>query len=75
MRVAPSYTLTKLPGSAVPVRVRVVSEVRPSPSTPVSVPMAVIAGAAGAVVSTVQITDGVNGEVLSAASVAFTLRS
>ena len=34
-----------------------------------------ITGASGAVVSTVQFTAGVNGEVLSAASVAFTLRS
>ena len=42
-----AYRLTVLPGSAVPVTVSPVALVTPSPRTPVSGPMPVMAGMAG----------------------------
>ncbi|ARF89233.1 uncharacterized protein BCN122_II2490 [Burkholderia cenocepacia] len=74
--VVPSYTLTVLPASAVPLNVGVASSVLPpemiapttEPTSSVTVPMT---GAPGAVVSPVTVTDA-DGPVLPAASVAVT---
>ena len=62
-----------LPGSPLPSRVMVSSAVLPSPFTPVSSPTPVITGAAGALVSIVQVPALIGAEVLPLASVAVTV--
>ena len=73
-KVAPSYTFTVLLASAVPVSVRVLSLVMPSPTVPVSVENAAIAGALGAAVSTVTLKAAEAALVLPAASVAVAVK-
>ena len=72
--VAPSYTFTVLLASAVPVRVSVLSLVMPSPTVPLSVENAAIAGALGAAASTVTPKAAEAALVLPAASVAVAVR-
>ena len=72
--VAPSYTFTVLLASAVPVSVRVLSAVMPSPTVPVSFENVAIAGAPGAAASTVTLSAADAALVLPAASVAVAVR-
>src|SRR5262245_65276450 len=73
-RLTPSYTFTVLLASAVPVRVRVLSLVMPSPTVPLSVENDATVGALGAVVSIVTERAVEAAPVLPAASVAAAVR-
>src|SRR4029079_14930016 len=73
-RVAPSQTLTVALASALPVRVRVLSLVMPSPTVPLSVEYEPIAGVAGALASMVPLSVEEAALVLPATSVAVAVR-
>src|SRR6185312_9412306 len=73
-RLAPSKTFTVALASAVPVRVRVLSLVMPSPATLLSVEYDAMVGATGATVSMLTLRAGEAAPVLPATSVAVALR-
>src|SRR5260221_10022952 len=72
--VTPSNTLTVVLASAVPVSVRVLSLVRPSPTVPLSVENEAMLGATGAMVSMVTLRAAEAALLLPAASVAVAVR-